>query len=112
MDDSFQREWAIGFARDSRSRRKGGSRHEATTADNRRPRVRRGRPAPSPRDPPAAYPARMTQVPTDPARPSTPEPRVTGEAIVYRLYDVGYGIQLDPASELLASSAPERPRPV
>src|SRR5437899_12460315 len=41
-----------------------------------------------------------------------PEPRVCGGAIVYRLYDVGYAIQLDQASELLASSAPERPRPV
>src|SRR5437867_3452631 len=40
-----------------------------------------------------------------------PEPRVCGGAIVYRLYDVGYAIQLDQAFELLASSAPERPRP-
>jgi len=40
------------------------------------------------------------------------EPRVTGEAIVYRLHDVGYAIHLDRASEHLAPSAPERLRPV
>ena len=40
------------------------------------------------------------------------EPRVHGEAIVYRLYDVGYEIRLDRVVDLLASSAPERPRPV
>jgi hypothetical protein len=38
-------------------------------------------------------------------------PRVHGEAIVYRLFDVGYGIALDRAFDLLASSAPERRRP-
>jgi hypothetical protein len=37
--------------------------------------------------------------------------RVEGEAIVYRLYDVGYEIRLDEAFERLASSAPERPQP-
>jgi hypothetical protein len=42
----------------------------------------------------------------------TPELRVDGEAIVYRQFDVGYEIQLDRAFDLLASSAPERPRPV
>lgn len=40
------------------------------------------------------------------------EPLVTGEAIVYRLHDVGYAIHLDRASEHLAPSAPERLRPV
>jgi hypothetical protein len=40
------------------------------------------------------------------------EPWVEGEAIWYRLYDVGYEIRLDQASEALASSAPERPRPI
>ena len=40
------------------------------------------------------------------------EPRVQGEAIVYRLFDVGYAIQLDQAAALLASSTPERLRPV
>lgn len=38
--------------------------------------------------------------------------RVTGEAVVHRLYDVGYAIALDRASDLLAASGPERPRPV
>ncbi len=33
------------------------------------------------------------------------------EAIVYRLFDVGYGIALDRAFDLLASSGPERRRP-
>mgnify|MGYP003694750519 CR=1 FL=1 len=40
------------------------------------------------------------------------DPWVEGEAIWYRLYDVGYEIRLDQASEALASSAPERPRPI
>ena len=40
------------------------------------------------------------------------DPRVHGEAIVYRLYDVGYEIHLDRVADLLASSGPERPRPV
>lgn len=39
-------------------------------------------------------------------------PRVRGTAIVYRLYDAGYEIALDRALDLLASSAPERVRPV
>ena len=46
----------------------------------------------------------------------TPEPapelRVSGEAILYRLHEVGYQIDLDRAFDLLGSSAPERPRPV
>ena len=42
----------------------------------------------------------------------SPEPRVHGETIVYRLFDVGYAIQLDRACELLSSNAPERLRPV
>jgi hypothetical protein len=37
--------------------------------------------------------------------------RVTGAAVVYRLYDVGYQVRLDRALELLAPSAPERVRP-
>ena len=37
---------------------------------------------------------------------------VRGAALVYRLFDVGYEIQLDRALDLLASSAPERVRPV
>jgi hypothetical protein len=39
------------------------------------------------------------------------EPRVYGEAIVYRLFDVGYEIRLEQVASLLASSAPQRPRP-
>ena len=46
-----------------------------------------------------------------PPAPLPTEPRVHGEAIVYRLFDVGYGIALDRAFDLLASSAPERRRP-
>ena len=38
--------------------------------------------------------------------------RVRGAAVVYRLFDVGYEIQLDKAVDLLAASAPERLRPV
>ena len=47
-----------------------------------------------------------------PPTPEVPEPHVHGETIVYRLFDVGYAIHLDRASELLSSSAPERLRPV
>jgi hypothetical protein len=46
-----------------------------------------------------------------PSGPDPTEPRVHGEAIVYRLFDVGYGIALDRAFDLLASSGPERRRP-
>jgi hypothetical protein len=61
--------------------------------------------SPSPTAPRSALPA-----------PPPPEPlagaRVQGAAIVYRLYDVGYEIHLERALDLLASSAPERVRPV
>jgi hypothetical protein len=40
------------------------------------------------------------------------EPRVRGEAILYRLFDVGYEIRLDEAFDLLLSNAPDRRRPV
>ncbi len=53
----------------------------------------------------------MSVTPTMSDNPAS-EPRVHGEAIVYRLYDVGYAIDLDRASDALASSAPERPRPL
>lgn len=43
--------------------------------------------------------------------PDPTEPRVHAEAIVYRLFDVGYAIALDRAFDLLASSAPDRRRP-
>jgi hypothetical protein len=38
--------------------------------------------------------------------------RVRGAAVVYRIYDVGYEIHLDRALDRLATSAPERVRPV
>ncbi|HYW49917.1 MAG TPA: hypothetical protein VE861_04880 [Gemmatimonadaceae bacterium] len=38
--------------------------------------------------------------------------RVDGDAVVYRLFDVGYGISLDRVLALLATQAPERVRPV
>ena len=38
--------------------------------------------------------------------------RVSGDAVVYRLYDVGYEIALDAVLELLATQAPARVRPV
>src|SRR6188768_3573723 len=37
---------------------------------------------------------------------------LSGAAIVYRLFDVGYAIDLPRALELLAPNAPERLRPV
>jgi hypothetical protein len=46
-----------------------------------------------------------------PSVPDPTEPRVHGEAIVYRLFDVGYAIALERALDLLASSGPERRRP-
>ena len=42
----------------------------------------------------------------------TDELRLWGAAIVYRLFDVGYAIDLTRALELLAASAPERVRPL
>jgi len=51
------------------------------------------------------YPRGMPPVP-DPQ-----EPRVHGEVVVNRLFDVGYAITLDRAFELLSSSAPERRLP-
>ncbi|WP_461414834.1 hypothetical protein [Gemmatimonas sp.] len=36
----------------------------------------------------------------------------TGAAIAYRLFDVGYAIDLERALDLLATSGPERVRPV
>ena len=37
--------------------------------------------------------------------------RVHGAATIYRIYDVGYGVNLDSAVSLLAASLPERVRP-
>jgi hypothetical protein len=45
-------------------------------------------------------------------REASRELRVRGSAVVYRLYDVGYEIHLDRALDLMATSAPERIRPV
>lgn len=46
------------------------------------------------------------------ADPPVPSLHVLGSAVVYRLYDVGYAIDLDRALAQLAESAPERVRPV
>ncbi len=48
----------------------------------------------------------------DPAKVTLAMAHVTGETIVYRLYDVGYAIHLDRGGDLLAADAPERLRPV
>ena len=57
----------------------------------------------------------MTLAQTPPA-PSAARPRglrvQAGAAVVYRQFDVGYELDLQQASHLLASSAPERKRPV
>ena len=45
------------------------------------------------------------------AGPELRRARVSGDAVLYRLADVGYEIHLEPAFELLASSGPERGRP-
>ena len=50
---------------------------------------------------------------TVPHAPPADDLRVEGASlVVYRLYDVGYAVQLDRALDLLAASAPERVRPV
>lgn len=64
--------------------------------------------SPQTEPPRAARPAPHHPVPFEPLAGA----RVTGAAVVYRLYDVGYEIHLDRAHALLASSAPERVRPV
>ena len=53
------------------------------------------------------YLPRMTESP-----PAIPDLRLCGAVVVYRLFDVGYAIDLGRALELLASSAPERVRPL
>lgn len=50
--------------------------------------------------------------PAAPAAPAASDVRVQGEVVVYRLYDLGYEIDLDRAFALLGDSAPERARPV
>ena len=46
------------------------------------------------------------------ALPSASKLLVSGEIILYRLFDVGYEIHLDNAFDRLLSSAPERPKPI
>lgn len=55
-----------------------------------------------------------SQLPTPPAPGGKPlaGARVDGTAVVYRLFDVGYEIDLARALELLSPNAPERARPV
>ncbi|MCC6350094.1 MAG: hypothetical protein IT347_10955 [Candidatus Eisenbacteria bacterium] len=63
----------------------------------------------TPRSAPIAAP------PPAPAAAASPTPadlRVQGEVVLYRLYDLGYEIDLDRVFALLAESAPERPLPV
>jgi hypothetical protein len=47
---------------------------------------------------------------TEPVRVAA-APSVEGAAVVYRLFDIGYAIELDAVATLLAPSAPERTRP-
>jgi virulence-associated protein VagC len=59
-----------------------------------------------------SLPREITSSPTiDRASPAAGL-RVTGGAVVYRLFDVGYEIHLDRALELLAASTPVRERPL
>jgi len=48
----------------------------------------------------------------DPARAAAPVASVQGEIVVYRLYDLGYEIDLERATSLLGDREPERERPV
>jgi hypothetical protein len=55
--------------------------------------------------------------PVQTVHPATPDAaetvlHVEGSAVLYRLYDVGYAIDLEGALDALAASAPERVRPV
>lgn len=54
----------------------------------------------------------MASTTTAPDAPDAAAARVNGRAVVYRLFDVGYEVHLERALDLLASSAPERVRPV
>ncbi len=62
--------------------------------------------------PQPAVPTSSPDRPADAPRPATADLRVAGHAVVYWLYDIGYGIRLDAALDLLRASAPERVRPV
>jgi hypothetical protein len=59
-----------------------------------------------------SLPREITSSPTIDRAASAPGLQVTGGAIVYRLFDVGYEIHLDRALELLATNAPVRERPL
>ncbi len=64
-----------------------------------------------------SVPPQLSTVDPAPAAPDAPAPpagtlHVDGAAIVYRLYDIAYGLRLDRALDLLAGSAPARVRPV
>jgi hypothetical protein len=47
----------------------------------------------------------------EPAPSLAPELTLDGAAVVYRLFDIGYAIELDIAASLLGPSGPERTRP-
>jgi hypothetical protein len=47
----------------------------------------------------------------DPAQSPPADLTLDGAAVVYRLFDIGYAIELDAAATLLAPSGPERTRP-
>jgi hypothetical protein len=47
----------------------------------------------------------------EPAQSPPAELSLDGTAVVYRLFDIGYAIELDAAATLLAPSGPERTRP-
>src|SRR4051794_38752083 len=49
--------------------------------------------------------------PPSESQAQAPPPRVCGSAIVYRLYDVGYGIDLERAAALSKDWVPARARP-
>jgi hypothetical protein len=59
-----------------------------------------------------SLPREITSSPTIERTAAAAGLRVTGGAIVYRLFDVGYEIHLDRALELLATNAPVRERPL
>jgi hypothetical protein len=59
-----------------------------------------------------SLPREITSSPTIERTASAAGLRVTGGAIVYRLFDVGYEIYLDRALEVLATNAPVRERPL
>lgn len=59
-----------------------------------------------------SLPREITSSPTIDRAPSPAGLRVTGGAMVYRLFDVGYEIYLDRALALLAANGPTRERPL